>query len=551
MIAGLLAACAAVEPQIATHIRQPDEPAERNFTSFSDSLRCMDDLMVSHGIRKTLVTSNGFPDLTSSVRIAADDMLVRAIGLMNARSHAFVFIDQALEKDLGQNVYITERPQHEPEVYIRGAISQYDKKSVEEEFTLPFGIEWMTDTVGGGELNGDRIVGVITVDMHLVTFPDKLIMPGSSVSNSMVLVEDALGGGLTGIFGAVNYKFTWKATRIESPGQAVRNLIELGTIELLGRYAGVPYWQCLAIDRTQPEFSTTEQAAWWAIPDLARIGMVQRKLHKLGYLGDFTLGIHDVATRRAISRFQADNRLIATGAIDFDLHARLKEMVGDYNETSFNPPSTPPPGSVERARFGGESGHPGQVRLSVSPVLPADNAPLQLGDHLVLAIRTDREAFVNCYYQTPEGQIFRVFPASPNDPRPVPAGHEVRTPSTDASFDIILDDAVGEERVMCVAELEDHSVGLPEALRKTGLTPMGLRTLEDVLRAHLKVNAGNVYHAAFRLRANQTAAPLNMKILPPNKPVTLAENSVKTKVGKQTQSVPTRPKGPPPKSSDR
>ncbi|MEM7056163.1 MAG: peptidoglycan-binding domain-containing protein [Pseudomonadota bacterium] len=407
-IAGLLAACAAVEPPIATHIRQPDEPAERNFTSFSDSLRCMDDLLVSHRIQKTLVTSNGFPDLTSSVRIAADDMLVRAIGLMNARSHAFVFIDQALEKDLGQNVYITERPQHEPEVYIRGAISQYDKKSVDESFNLPLGIDLASDAVGGAGLNGSRIVGVITVDMHLVTFPDKLIMPGSSVSNSMVLVEDGLGGGLTGIFGVVNYNLTWKTSRIESPGQAVRNLIELGTIELLGRYAGVPYWQCLAIDRTQPSFSTTEQAAWWAIPDLARVGMVQRKLHKLGYLGDYRLGVHDMATRRAISRFQADNRLIATGVIDFDLHARLKEMVGGYNETSIDPPSTPPPGSVERARFGGERGHPGKVRISVSPVLPDDNQPLQLGDQLVLAIRTDREAYVNCYYQAPKGGIYRV-----------------------------------------------------------------------------------------------------------------------------------------------
>ena len=42
------------------------------------------------------------------------------------------------------------------------------------------------------------------------------------------------------------FNLTIKMSRVESVGQAVRNLIELGTLELLGRHSGLPYWECLS-----------------------------------------------------------------------------------------------------------------------------------------------------------------------------------------------------------------------------------------------------------------------------------------------------------------
>ncbi|MEM7056162.1 MAG: hypothetical protein AAF557_01110 [Pseudomonadota bacterium] len=125
----------------------------------------------------------------------------------------------------------------------------------------------------------------------------------------------------------------------------------------------------------------------------------------------------------------------------------------------------------------------------------------------------------------------------------------MRTPNAEASFDIVLDNPAAEERVMCVAELQDRSAALPKALRKRGLEPMGMRTLEDVLRAHLSVNAENVYHAAFKIRSNGSAAPLEMKVMPPHKPVTIAQAAVKTKSA--AQATASRSASTEPKNSDR
>lgn len=506
-VAGLCAlvpaACSTIEPEIASHVRQPDEPPERTFTSFSDSLRCMDDLLLAHGSPGHLITSTGFPDRTNSVRVAADDMLVSAVGLMNARSQSYVFIDQALEKDWGQVIYLTEKPEPQPTLYIRGAISQYDKKTVEEEFKLPFlffGINPVLVT--NGKVNGGRAVSVISVDMHLVQYPDRLVVPGSSVSNSMVLVDDGLGAGLEGIIGQTEYDFTISMDRIESPGQAVRNLIELGVIELLGRHAGIPYWQCLAIDRTQEENLTTEQETWWAKAEPLRTAGVQAMLEELGYLAEYEPGTHDMITRRAIARFQQDNRLIATGNVDYDLDRRLREMTGKLNRTTFAPPGPAPDQSLLAGRFGGETGERGVVGLAIE-MLGTPPGGYGVGDRIRFRVTVEEDAHVTCYYRPAAGGVFRIFPDQGTSPALMRAGESVIVPGELASFDILLDTPGVEERILCVGETARSGAELPPEGQGAPLAPLAVEDLRSVLQGHQSRSEEEVGHVGLAIRTQR------------------------------------------------
>ena len=97
-----LIGCTPLTPNMAQRAAQPKVPAARNFTSFSASLRCMDDLLLATKRPRTLISSTGIPDRTNKLSVGADDMLLNAVNQMNRKSRLYVFVDQSLERDSGQ-----------------------------------------------------------------------------------------------------------------------------------------------------------------------------------------------------------------------------------------------------------------------------------------------------------------------------------------------------------------------------------------------------------------------------------------------------------------
>jgi len=322
-----LAGCATIQPSLAPQVAQPRTPPSRNFTSFNDPLRCMDKKLVRAGKKTVLISSTGIPDKTNKVRVGADDMLVNAVNQMNGQSKAFVFIDQPLERKDAQIVWLTKRDDDPtPRYYIRGSISQLDEGVIDDSISLLAN----NDLVPNRKLNAvkkgfSRRVSVVTVDLSLASYPDRKIIPGGSVANSMVVVGDGFGAGLTGVIDLSEIGVTIGMERIESVGQAVRNLIELGTIELLGKQARLPYWECLSLPEVKIEQKGKKEVAAAAAGVVPIIEKSQLLLADLGYYSGSVTGRQDSATRLAIARFQADQGLIASGQADYDLLRRLRE----------------------------------------------------------------------------------------------------------------------------------------------------------------------------------------------------------------------------------
>ena len=333
VLALTLAGCGARYPALTPAIAQPNARAARNLTSFSEPLRCMDGLFAQLPRRSYLVSSSDIPDETRRVSVGADDMLINAMNQMNRRSQRYVFLDQARISGFGQLELTTTRKKGEvkPQLYIRGSISQLDSDTVDAE------VGAVHSTEGSSGLTkslykGFRKLSVVSVDLHLVEYPSRRVVPGASVANSMVVVRRGLNGTVTGIIDSVTGGVPISVERIESQGQAVRNLIELGLIELLGKHAGVPYWQCL--EATSVDARAAERRERRHVLGRDDIAEVQTQLAALGYLNAPASGTLDAATRRAISRFQADQNLVPSGEVDFDLIDRLGEKTATRQETA-------------------------------------------------------------------------------------------------------------------------------------------------------------------------------------------------------------------------
>ncbi|WP_035256462.1 peptidoglycan-binding domain-containing protein [Actibacterium mucosum] len=336
--------CAVPPSYVAPIAAQPNAPAARNFTSFSASLRCMDELFFQAGRRSVLISSSDLPDRTKAVPVGADDMLVNAISQMNRRSKAYVFLDQARVKDGGDiQLLVTRDDDIDPQFYIRGSISQLDRDAIDRDIDLdidPFGTP-SGYGLGDAAFSNSKALSVVTVDLHLVAYPSRRVVPGASVANSMVVVRKGWGAGASGLIDTSAVDLDLSISQVESNAQAVRNLIELGVIELLGRHAEVPYWQCLSLPETRTPRTEIEEHAFEAALTPTKVRKVQEALIVLGYLDGTPNGKLDQPTRRAIGHFQTSEHLIANGRIDFDLAQRLEQRVRMLPpEPAVTPPAT-------------------------------------------------------------------------------------------------------------------------------------------------------------------------------------------------------------------
>lgn len=324
----VLAACFGPNPQLAPRFAEPDTRPARNFTSFAPALDCMDGLLRKSRLRRTLISSTDIPDETGAIRVGGDDMLINALTRMNRTAQRYVFVDQALIKFGGLlDTEVQNGDEVVPQLYIRGSISQLDKDVASDS-----GAGNVTPG-GGGALTGARFgpyrkLSVVSVDMHLVAFPSRRVLAGASVANSMVVVGQGFGASASGLISMATLGLSVQINRIESESQAVRNLIELGLIELIGKHAGVPYWTCLALPQTSARQGERKEKRYVRAPSPAPLPEAQTMLTALGYLSEPHEAALGPKTRAAIARFQADNNILPNGILDYDLSERLRRKTG-------------------------------------------------------------------------------------------------------------------------------------------------------------------------------------------------------------------------------
>lgn len=352
-----LAACGRID-RLAPVAAQPKTPVARNFTSFTPSLQCMDGLLTARGRPAVRLSSTPIYDRTKQVPVAADDMLINAVNQMNRRSQAFVFLDQPLirEGSLFELQTIDPKLKHRPptpDYYIRGAISQLDNGVQSGRVNLDYTL-FDRPELGLAEFGGSvsRSKSVVTVDLHLVRYPSREVLPGASVSNSMVVTRRGFGTGLTGLVTEGTLGLALQVDRLESNGQAARNLIELGVLELLGRFSQVPYWECLAQPTTDARSAARAEHLHHGRPGTAQRREAAELLARLGRLPkaldsrNASAKRNRAAASRAIAKFQAEVGLIASGEPDFDTLEALRAAIAERDAHAQAPDKQAPANAV-------------------------------------------------------------------------------------------------------------------------------------------------------------------------------------------------------------
>ena len=317
---------------------------------------------------------------------------------------------------------------------------------------------------------------VVSIDLNLGHLATRQILPGISSNNSIAVSRRGLGGDAGATIKKAGLFFNISLNNSEGMHAAVRSLVELSAIEITGKLAEVPYWRCLRIEQTSPEI-VAEALSWFeSMPQKDRVVFAQRALASKGHYHGATNGIYDESTKAAVSRYQAEQGLIAHGRLDFQLYQSLINA----DLALGRKPVPVVPIVAEDA---------GPVPLDIELVTPTGAAPTyRVQDLLKLEVTASQDSHVYCYYRDHGGDIARIFPNRFQPDSYVIAGRSVTVPSQNSNFEIIFDQPGAAEEVVCLASYQEVGMSLPNDLKLADLTPLPIASIDELVATFQRID---------------------------------------------------------------
>lgn len=490
-------------PETAYDVQNPRTAAVRNIGNFNESLRCMDDLFIAQGKQNIYITTAGIPDATGLIAAGTKDMFITAVSRMSARSGAFRFVDydptQLDVQVLSEMVGLRDNFRA-PNYYVRGAITQLDSNVLQSQVAAGLSIPNLDLAV-----NGNQVVSVVSIDLNIGDLVTRQILPGISASNSIAVVQSGKGADAGGLIGKAGLSLSVSLDKSEGFHQAVRNLIELSTIEILGKLTRVPYWQCLTIDSTNPTFRSEARGWYDLMGQTEREQFVTAALTRAGYLG----GAADADLTGAIARYQSENDLIPSGHIDFDLYYRLLASDARHpaKTTSAAQPAAPGPQPAPADTQAALPSAPPAASRAPGLVLSTPRGPrpsYHVGETMVVSVQPAQNAYIYCYYQDSGGTVARIFPNRFQPDAFVPGNRQIEIPPAgQKSFAIRFDQPGGRETVACLGANQEVGLKLPDRLKAQDLDPLPVSGLDEVATQFRSVPGVQVSDARLAVEVTQ------------------------------------------------
>lgn len=213
-------------------------------------------------------------DITEMVRTAVNRIGARVVYVPY---HPDYLISQA---QLGAKFGVTM-----PDFLITGALTEFDRAIAGAGRSNSLGIEF-----GGGkgkvELGGDvkrtAIFSALALDLNLVSFSTQQMVPRIQASNAIkVLNFSSEDNASIGFYGDA-FGFKLEGKYLQGRHSAIRTLVDLSVLELVGKATNTPYWRCIPGGQPDPVVVGNMQKAYDSLSPELKLGLIQVTLRKYG-----------------------------------------------------------------------------------------------------------------------------------------------------------------------------------------------------------------------------------------------------------------------------
>ena len=513
----------------------------RSLSSFSESLMCMDRMLRESQLPTTLITSKSIPDFSSRVPAAAKDMIITALSQMSRLSHAFRYVDYEVDiarQDTVQNLTTillnnNQMQLQRPALYVSGAIAYVDQNVINNRFDV--GTSASRLDTGYSQSKNATVIGL---ELHLGDFRTRTLIPGIDSANEVIIGGAGQGLDLAGRIGDYGVKFNVGRDYTIGAGGALRTLIDLGMIEMVGKWARVPYWQCLTLEQTHPDFQRQMRDWFDEGSALVHNKLVQRSMMSQGYLvaSAENLDARSPELVVALGKFQSDNGLVVTGTVDFPTYERaLRDFValnangqliqvgwtGSGTTSEAAKPTLATSGNLYTKAALGAPAVPRRLELQLENPLVGRPA-FEVGEQIFLSASLSRASYMYCFLNEAGGTVMRLLPNSTNPNALISAGNAIRIPDWMSPTPGFIMDATsaGTETVGCYATDTDVAEKMPALLTSMSLMALkGVNSLQSVDEAFDAALGKQAYTSS---RLQWLVAPKAIPVSPPASPAAAA-----------------------------
>lgn len=459
-----------------------------------EGLACMDRMLAAEQVPPTLVAVKAIPDPSGLFSTATKDMLITALSRMSRTSQAFKVVDyeiDALRQDTVQAItgLLLNSGQVElqkPQIYLSGSISFGDKSVVGKRRTI--GVSTANTDTG---YSWDLLGTVVGLDLHLGDMNTRTLYSGLDSANEAVVATGGrsveIGAKATGLpkhIYRMGLQYEVSADNNQGAGSAIRLLVDLAAIELVGKWARVPYWDCIDYEQNHPEFLRQMRQWYEELNVNERWLIAQRVLHAQGAWADEVNGLDTPAFRKVISRYQAANDLTPAGTVNFETYTKLmRSYVGMTADGKLRRDGVTTHGELKAYAPGLPDNTPPPGRLDLSLAGKRDSNTLSIGEAIVVKVVPPSTGYLYCYYQDAGAKVSQIYP-NPAQPAPVAqGGRPVLVPDTSGGENPFLIEASrgGAENVYCALSPKPLASQLPPTFTRADLQPIeGVQSIDAV-----------------------------------------------------------------------
>jgi len=521
----------------------PAELPVRNITDFNDSLRCMDGLFLSFGIARGdyVLLVEDLKDKTKKVDAGTRQMVISAISDMTKRSGALRLV--AYGADSGNLIsFLNESGnrgayQNIPAFDIIGSISQFDDGiyKAQADASAEFAGSNDGSVIGaGGGRSSSNSVTFMSVDLSVVTSHNLAILPGVNTRNTVALFNKGSASSYDAGISKTGVSYSFSKDSKDAVGQGLRGLIELSTIELVGKLVKIPYWKCLGMEPTHPDIAN-EVSDWFY--QLSSTNILHKTLKIQLYLQGFYNGPIDEAITpeylQGILKLKQRLGLPLDTNIDLAFYSEFlnqtpisvsasklayvqKELEKDSMEQKLDM-SLVDKSALHQAKEsikGGDKSSASEenrkdevsvdeqtsVQPSIAVAIVGDKeiSTLAPGEEIRLGIQANSDGYVSCYFQQGKA-IAKIYPNRFSESSFLANSDALILPNNQA-FSFLVGDTA--ESIHCYVTEQAVEESLPENLKLKDFAPITIDTPQILTQAYSKASEGRFGYAQFQLSNN-------------------------------------------------
>ncbi len=492
-IAGALGGCASAErlevkdatvAQTQQTLKGPEAAPFRTITGFSQALRCMDNLFIEYGVRDVSMLVEEIADSTKKVNAGTRDMLITAMSDMTRRSRAVRLV--AFGKDATNAISFLASAQRQsayeviPQFDIKGSVSQLDENVIRNQKDAGLGIQPFLN-IG---VSRDAATSILGLDLSVLATEDMSVIPGVTSRNSVVILKTGRGADADAAYHKFGVNFSMNLSRSEGQAQALRGLVELAVIELMGKLTRTPYWKCLGADPDTNDEIKLELSDWFYSMAAGRgeiVAYYQSQLRRRGFYAGPVDGEFNPAIDEALANYRAALGLSREAVIDEALfrawfNADHSKITAPAQPAALRTPGdkAPPPAALA-------AGEPLGLTLATSN----RNNAFAKGEPIHLLVKATRDAYVYCYLQDENAKLTRFFPNRFAKEALVAAGRSLSLPGTQR-FQLTMNDKGAKETIACLATPRDVLKDLPANVVGVDFEPLPLSSIDQIRAAFAK-----------------------------------------------------------------